>query len=617
MPRSARTPVQFFAFPIGGETTAHISAQAGFSNNSPDKSQSERVSTPQKAGPPLNVSIQLLEHHFTGAHAFHLPWFQRAYAWDEEHSAQLLADIVAAMRLEKSHYFLGHVLLAGTTSEPRLALIDGHQRTLTLTILFALLRDRAPTPEDSIRVERLIDAAGFSEVGIPGVSGFRVQPQPAIAEFFATYIQQPGGTKLDAQDHEERLLEIEQGIIKNRTRLGSLLDEFTRTPEQWHQLTNFLLQSCYFVVEHVDDQDEAWAMLALEESTGLPFHSAERLKISLISTVPRESQKDASQKWGHWQSQLGRDDLLLLMHHIRSLLLGRRSNQPIEQDLIKRLSTDGYNELFDNHIEPNVRHFLDLKQRSVGNLHQRKTIARALDTLQWLERDFWVAPALKWLNVNGSGHPETAEFFTQLERLSWLLRISSNDPIQHERHFLRLCREITPDAPLMSLSALVVTSEMHTGTLNNLLSRTFFEKKYSRLILRRISIELGADPGEIDGQSATIEHILPRRPDKDSAWRKILKDKNTIRNSVHRLGNLAILTLEHNQKAGVQLFDKKRPILKQSKFALAKQAATYSEWSPDTIEHRSRTLINILLAAWQLPLEPTSEHHPTGQPTGQ
>jgi len=553
------------------------------------------------AKPPIDVSARFLADHFAGEHAFHLPWFQRAYAWDDEHAARLLADIVFAMRQEKKHYFLGHVLLAGPREDNRHALIDGHQRTLTLTIIFALLRDCAPTPDDANRIDRLIREPGFSNLNSSPLPGYRLQPQPSIAQFVATFVQAPGGTTSEPQDADLTPSETEQIIIDNRNRLRSLLKECAATPHDWHALANFLLHCCYLVVERVNDQEEAWSMLALEESTGMPFHSSERLKNSLISAVPRDRQEEANRKWQIWQSQLGSDDLACLLHHVRSLLLLRRSNQPIEQDLIRRISAEGYEDLFDHQIGPNVTNFVAMKSGRLGAWRHRGTLAASLIPLQWLERDFWVAPALRWLSVNESQSLETVKFFAHLDRLSWLLRISSNDPIQHERHFLRLCREIAPGRRIAEIPALKITDQMRNETISNLMSRTFFEKKYSRLIMRRLGLALGSDPGEVDGVEATIEHILPRRPEPDSHWRETFKPKNAIKDSVHRLGNLAILSLTDNQKAGVKPYNEKRNLLRKSRFATAKHAATYDEWTQETIDARTLALTNLLLKTWQLP----------------
>jgi hypothetical protein len=555
------------------------------------------------ARPPLEASVKLLSEHFGGPNGFYLPWFQRAYAWDEEHAARLLSDIWQAMTQGQSHYYLGRVLLAGPPGKSTLALVDGHQRTLTLTILFALLRDRAPAPAWKARLQGMIAATEPWQTGEEGiVSNWRLATQSAIAPFVEGFLQADQATDRDIADTDNPPTEIETTILDNRNRLKALLDQLVRAETDWHRLAEFLLNRCYLVVEYIPDEEQAWAMLALEETTGLPFHSAERLKVSLISAIPRARQQEASVKWENWQSQLGADDMHRLLHHVRSLVVGYRSTKPIEQDLIRTISKAGaYEPLFDGHIDPAVKQYLAIREHKVSAWPLRRPISRLIRQMQWLERDFWVAPALKWLITNGASHPETLRFFTHLERMSWLLRISSNDPVQHERDFLRMCREIEPGNTVDAIPTLRVGDALREATLSNLLSKNFFEKRYSRLILRRISAELGLDSGDIDGVRATIEHVLPRNPPPTSPWRKAFRGENAIKDHMHRLGNLAILSLEHNQEAGVQPYSAKRKILKRSNFSLARDAASLSDWTPSTIERRSRALVNLLFEAWRLP----------------
>lgn len=556
------------------------------------------------AAPPLKVAVRLLEDHFGGESAFYLPWFQRAYAWDEEHAARLLSDVTQAMQDEKPHYFLGHILLAGPEGAERVALIDGHQRTLTLTIIFALLRDMAPTPAEGDRLAKLLSLASAPPGSIDAAPAtiWRLKPQDPIAPFVERFVQASGATLHEVTDTDPAPSEIESNILDNRNRLRVLLEQNLATPDDWRRFVDFLLTRCYLVVEQNPDEDDAWAMLAVEETTGLPFHSNERLKVSLISAIDRQRQPEASLKWEKWQARLGQDDMQRMVGHVRAIRLGYRSTKPLEQDLIWLMSKDGgYETLFDNHIGPGVAHFLDLRERDVGPWRLRKVIARPIQKMQWLERDFWVPPAMKWLTDKGARDPETAEFFTQLERLSWILRISSNDPVQHERHFLRLCKQIRPTARLADIKGLAISAAMHDATLSNLLSRTFFEKKYSRLILRRISAELGSDSGDIDGVNATVEHVLPRRPAAGSPWRKAFPGKNAIKENTHRLGNLAVLSLAHNQEAGIEPYEVKRQLLRRSTYALARNAAVAADWTPDVIERRSRDLVNLLLKTWKLP----------------
>ena len=110
------------------------------------------------------------------------------------------------------------------------------------------------------------------------------------------------------------------------------------------------------------------------------------------------------------------------------------------------------------------------------------------------------------------------------------------------------------------------------------------------------------DPGAVDGERVTVEHVLPRKPQPGEAWFKDFKDMSVVSDYCNRLGNLAFLTLEFNNIAGNKEFMVKRLILAQSAaaFVLARQASNEAEWTRQTIERRTEELIAILLRPWQL-----------------
>ena len=129
---------------------------------------------------------------FSESYGFHLPWFQRAYAWREEHVGRLLADMIEAMGSPKRRYFLGAIRIAGGHEPGAISLIDGQQRMVTLTILFALLRDLAQTEEDKDAADQAIRGSVAGKVN--GSSDwFWMVPQLSLKSFFVKYVQARGG----------------------------------------------------------------------------------------------------------------------------------------------------------------------------------------------------------------------------------------------------------------------------------------------------------------------------------------------------------------------------------------------------------------------------------------
>ena len=134
----------------------------------------------------ISVSVLTLKDLFSDNFHFRLPYFQRAYAWQTEQAGRLLSDIMDAMRRDANRgYFLGKLMLAKKNDQPDTALVDGHQRVMTLTVLFAVLRD---LESDAKRQERL-------QSFIRGQS-LRLSPQEAIANSCERYLQAAGGTSV-------------------------------------------------------------------------------------------------------------------------------------------------------------------------------------------------------------------------------------------------------------------------------------------------------------------------------------------------------------------------------------------------------------------------------------
>ena len=375
----------------------------------------------------INVEVLRLEELFSPLFRFHLPWFQRAYAWNEDHAARLLADVLRAMAGARKRYFLGHIMLAKADGKPESAIIDGQQRAITLTILFALLRDlMAGTPE-AARLQAAIFEKGDGTSGAG--SHHRLTPQPNVTEFLERCVQVSGSTQKDPQTNGIDVSESARHILANRDHMRAMLEDKVRTPQDRSALVQFLLDNCFVIVESVEDEEEAWAILIAEEQTGLPHHSSERAKITLISAMPNREQEEAGALWESAQADVGSEDLHKLLNQIRTLSLRRRSAKPVEKDLSERFRLDRTGIPFlKQELAPRAKLLKTIKERDIGQGAARSEIKQALDTLYWLDRQHWMAPALHWLAERGPAHRETPLFFRWLDRLAWLLKMSGPIP---------------------------------------------------------------------------------------------------------------------------------------------------------------------------------------------
>jgi hypothetical protein len=551
----------------------------------------------------ITVVALSLESVFSGGYRFRLPWFQRSYAWRTEHAGRLLADIIEAMGSKRRRYFLGHLRLAQKPGDADAALIDGQQRIITLTILFALLRDLLPPDhvEDRRRLDSLVWRRAGPRSAIRQPATLHVEPQPSIAEFLRRYVQAEGGTTLEPEEEIMSLPPAARNILENRNHLRAMLQDPEMSAAQREELTEFILTRCAVIVESVGDEDEAWSMLAKEEDTGLGFHSSEGLRVSIISAMPVEEQEEAGRKWDREMAGVAADDATALLGQIRAMIMRRRSTRPLEQDLIRESVLDRTGRPFlDDIFVPSVRGYLRLRSGGIATGRAGAEAADPIATLWWLQHQHWVAPVLTWLRRRGNAHPGTAAFLRRLDRLAWLMRLAALDPTEQEKRFIRLVGAIDRAGSADAIPALEIETKLRSSALENLRSPTFYAKHFCGLVMRRLSRIQGHDHGPVGGADITVEHVLPRNAEPGRAWHRSFPRRELINQNVNRLGNLALLSLKQNEKAGTLDYPEKRAILRASGFALSVAAAESPVWTPATIEQRTEALIKQLFDAWEL-----------------
>lgn len=77
---------------------------------------------------------------FSADFEYHIPQYQRPYAWTTEEAGAMLSDLLDFYETEKDdNYFLGSIVLVKEEGAPCSEVIDGQQRLTTLTILLQRL----------------------------------------------------------------------------------------------------------------------------------------------------------------------------------------------------------------------------------------------------------------------------------------------------------------------------------------------------------------------------------------------------------------------------------------------------------------------------------------------
>jgi hypothetical protein len=541
----------------------------------------------------LSVGVITLEKLFSGEYSFRLPWFQRAYAWQVAHVWRLVDSMMTAMRQpgSKRRLRLGTLTLARVDGSTDTAIIDGHQRIMTLTILFAVLRDLEKDAVWHARLAALIEAPSSPTTSIPPV--FRFVANPALAPFVTALVQEEGATQRAFEEDTLSLSVTERNIIDNRDslreRLGRLADVDRR------QLCAFLVSDCRVVVHVVDDENEAWEMLRIEEDTRMDFSDADQARWSLLAVVPPAERRHASRVWDECDLLLQPADLHAMLGHLCTIKTRHRLRRALEVEVCRTfdLNRSGLH-FFGARMLPAAHRLAALRSRAVGG---SASVDAVVERLHWIDRQVWVPPALHWLEVRGESDANAALFFRRLERLTWLLKIAGLDPSHQQLRMIRVLDDIDKQASVDAMPSLRVDSDLERDVLANLRTQNFCGKHYANPVLRRIETSLNTDPGPVDRRQVSVEHILPRNPPRRSHWTRLYRGTRDIAANVNRLGNMTFLSSTDNQLADTADWQTKRPILAASPFAVTRLAAAAEEWDSARIKERTEQLITLLFAA--------------------
>jgi hypothetical protein len=535
----------------------------------------------------ISVSVIPLKTLFSEAYQFKLPYFQRAYAWQTAEIGRLLTDIVAAMLRDGGErgYFLGKLMVAQKKGEAETALVDGHQRVMSLTILFAVLRDLESDPGRQDLLSSFIRGTTL-----------RLTPQDAMAVTCERFVQAPGATSLDPDEDPDVLSESERNVIDNRDHLRAELSSSDYTPEIRRALVSYLAEKCCVIVSSLEDVEEAWNFLKTEEETRVDFSKADRAKFHLFAIARAEERSECQSIWSACEATVGPDDMHALLGHLRTLKKRKLSGKPIESDIAESYAFNKPGACLSflrNDLQPAAARLTNLRRGA------DMAIRPYVERLSWIDPQLWVPAALLWLQ-RPRAEAQTALFFKRLDRLVWMMKIAGFDPTKQYNRIINLLGEIDRTDDVSKVPALDVTGALRVAALANLRSTTFDAKHYCGRVLRRISLSLGQDPGPIEKSSLTLEHVLPRSFSAKSGWVSAFPNARAVRNYSHRLGNLVLVSPAENQKLATFDWETKRKILAQSPFVSARRLAEAPQWSPARILERTEEMIGILFNEWDI-----------------
>lgn len=544
-------------------------------------------------------------------YAFQIPSFQRPFSWTTKEAGQLLDDLTLALESqdgsdEDGGYFLGTILLleppptalphgiAGTP--PRHSVIDGQQRLATLTILLAVLRDLLK--QRGMASPAALDEHLESRADARAGRHYRLELRGREGEFFRRYVQEAGSL---TSTPEGELTDAESRIVSVREHFLSEFGE--RSPNELVDIAEFIAQECHVAVMTARSIDQAHRIFTVLNDRGRPLARNDILKAQVLGQVDPGQRQAALEVWEHIEGLLG-DAFEALFSHIRAV-----EASPKLQIIsgIRGLLADagGANAFVTNMLEPYGNTFHAIRQATHTGSDHSPEICRLLGHLGWFGSADWVPPAMLWWRLHAHDPEQLVVFLRKLERLAYALRLLGIGADKRVARFQAVVQAIRKGTVLEPRSTpLELSREEQRNIIYNLRRLHARSQLTCKLVLLRLNDELAGAPQNLDPGDFTVEHVLPQKPSRNSAWRSWFPSADERETCTNSIGNLVLVTRHQNDRARNAELARKLDVYFRTPGTRAPRITAelegITEWRAPQVLAREDRLLMLVRSMWQL-----------------
>ena len=548
---------------------------------------------------------------FSSDFEYHIPAYQRPYAWTAEETNTLFDDLYGfyTSENEDENYFLGSIVLIKENTDRKADVIDGQQRLTTLTILFSVLADNLIDPRKRASCMKRLQEEGDELAGIAS------QPRLFLREwdqsFFNKYIQ---GVKI------EDLLKIDPATLDTEAKrhiqenCKALSEKFKETFQgdetELLKFSSFLLNRCYLVVVSTPSQASAFRVFSVMNSRGLNLLPTDIIKSETIGKLPESLQQAYTDKWEELENNVGRDGFNEVFTHTRTIFTMEKAKKNLLDEFRTYVVPETTpKSLIDDYLEPFTLAYMKLRNCTYTSTRNAEEIN---DLLYWLNKCNnydWMPPAILFMSMYQDDSDDLLWFIRKLERLSSYLQVTAQDVNHRVTRYKFVLAELK-ERPNSSLSDPIRNIELTEWEKKEFL-RTLNSEIYTMPAPRRNYIIQRLDSFVSDGGATyntklfTIEHVLPQNPSAGSEWLELWPETKERQYWLNRIVNLVPLTRQRNSAAQNYDFKTKKEKYFTTKsgtssYRLTTQVLNTNTWTLDVVKNRQEDMLEIFAKNWDL-----------------
>lgn len=546
---------------------------------------------------------------FSSDFEYHIPAYQRPYAWTESETNDLFDDLYDFYQIEhEDSYFLGSIVLIKDESKPYADVIDGQQRLTTLSILFATMADCFQKDDRKKECKKILCEEGSELAGIPARPRMFLRKRDQA--FFKKYIQDVNLKALAQMDLSSLENEAQRNIKTNCALLQERFSECFDTDEELLGFADFLLNRCFLIVVSTANQESAFRIFSVMNSRGLDLLPMDIIKSETIGKLPIDKQEDYTSKWEEMEALTGREGFNEVFTHTRMIFAKKRPKNTLLDEFREYVvNQTSPCSLIDDYLEPYSKAYIQLKNCEFSSTRYADEINNLLFWLNKTNNHDWMPPAIKFLTTYSNDSAYILWFIRKLERLASYLLVTSQDVNHRIDRYKWVLVEMESrlksslSEPLLNIELTEWEKEQFRNVLNGeIYTMTAQRRNY---IIQRLDSFVSDGGASYNVKLFTIEHVLPQHPKQGSNWEITWHDEQVQKYWLNRIANLVPLTRQRNSAA--QNFDfetKKEKYFKSrngtSSYALTTQVISTDAWTPDIVEQRQKNLMDKFIEKWEL-----------------
>ena len=541
-----------------------------------------------------------------GNKQFLIPVYQRYYSWDIDQCKRLWNDIVEMQKKGKSGHFVGSIVNIAEQAMPtgvqKFMIIDGQQRTTTLTLLLLALRDYAiANPADTTINAKRIDNMLLKNEYESGDERYKLLLTETDRDILISLVE----SKPIADGTKSKLLDNYKYFV------GKIADQELSPAEIYESIGK--LQIVNITLDRT--MDDAQAIFESLNSTGKELSESDLIRnYVLMGLEPTEQTYVYEHMWRPME--------LMFSYETQDTLMDKFFRDYLTMKLT-RIPKQGrvYDEFKLYHLNCEFSTIRELCQDLLTYAKYYTDIVFACSSnpvLKGLYSDIndlrmeGSYPFLIKVHNDYAEHIITEDELLEILRLciSYVFRRSICDIPTNSlnKTFATLRNEIRQDDYLNSIKAFFILRDDYKEFPNDekfvaaFISRDIYNMRSRNFILSHL--ENFENKSIIVVENYTIEHIMPQNKNLSIEWQSMLGAnwREIQKTYLHTIGNLTLTC--YNSEMSDHSFLTKIDMeggFKESALRLNGFVVKQTEWTESTIKTRAKLLAEKAKKIWAFP----------------